>query len=64
MEKGQIWKMEDDTHLQIVLVGKHLAHYKHFKTQKRVPTMLKAIHEVQAYLKSHGGVLIESALSK
>lgn len=62
LEKGQLWKV-NDTHVEIVLVGKHLAHYKLYKNQKRVPTMLKAIQEIQEYLKTNKAELIESAAS-
>ena len=64
LEKGQLWKMKDNTHIQIVLVGKHLAHFKLFRNQKRVPTMLKAIHEVQDYLKSNKAELVEPAATE
>jgi len=64
LEKGQLWKMEDDTHLQVVMIGKHLVHFKRFRNQKRVPTMLKAIREVQEFLRSRGAVLVESPQAK
>jgi hypothetical protein len=61
LAKGQVWKI-DDTHLEIVEVGKRLAHYRLFKDQKRVPTQLKGIPDIEAYLKRSGAKLIKAGV--
>jgi hypothetical protein len=60
LEKNQLWKMSDTTHIKILEVGKHLTHFKHYKTvdQKRVPIQLNNILAVQELLKEHGATLI------
>jgi hypothetical protein len=55
--KGQLWKM-DDKHIEIMEVGKTLAHYRLFQSQKRVPISLGGIAAVQAYLKTNGAILV------
>jgi hypothetical protein len=57
LAKGQLWKM-DDRHIEIMEVGKTLAHYRLFQTQKRVPISLNAITAVQAYLQTNGARLV------
>jgi hypothetical protein len=60
LEKNQLWKMGDTTHIKILEVGKHLTHFKHYKTvdQKRVPIQLNNIVAVQELLKENGAKLI------
>ena len=60
LEKNQLWKMGDTTHIKILEVGKHLTHFKHYKTidQKRVPIQLNNIVAVQELLKENGATLI------
>jgi hypothetical protein len=60
LAKGQLWKMEN-THLEIMEVGKTLTHYRLFQNQKRVPTSLGGITTVQTYLRDHSAVLIRNA---
>lgn len=59
LEKNQLWKL-GDTHIKILEVGKHLTHFKHYKTidQKRVPIQLNNIAAVQEYLKDNKATLI------
>lgn len=63
LEKNQLWKMGDTTHIKILEVGKHLTHFKHYKTidQKRVPIQLNNIVAVQELLKEHGAKLITTS---
>lgn len=58
LAKGQLWKMEDDKHIEIMEVGKTLTHYRLFQNQKRVPISLGGIDTVQAYLKNNKARLI------
>ena len=60
LEKGQLWKLSD-TLIEIVGVGKSLAHYKRFHNpkQKGVPTKLERIQTVENYLKNEGAILVE-----
>ena len=51
----------DDKHLEIKEVGKTLAHYRLFQSQKRVPISLGGIAAVQAYLKTNGAKLVRKA---
>lgn len=60
LAKGQLWKM-DDKHIEIMEVGKTLAHYRLFQNQKRVPISLGGIAAVQAYLKTNGAKLVRKA---
>lgn len=57
LAKGQLWKMED-RHVEIMEVGKTLAHYRLFQTQKRVPISLNNIINIQTMLKDNGAKLI------
>ena len=57
LAKGQLWKMHD-RHLEIMEVGKTLAHYRLFQTQKRVPISLNNIINIQAMLKENEAKLI------
>ena len=61
LEKGQLWQMEN-THLQIVEMGKRLTHYRllHSLNQKGVPIRLGGIQEVQDYLKAKKAKLIKN----
>ena len=59
LKEGQLWKMED-VQMEIMHVGKHLAHYKLHKQHKRVPTHLEGIGRIQEYLKAHGARLVKN----
>jgi peptidoglycan/xylan/chitin deacetylase (PgdA/CDA1 family) len=59
LKEGQLWKMED-VQMEIMHVGKHLAHYKLHKQHKRVPTHLEGIGRIQEYLKEHGARLVRN----
>lgn len=60
LAKGQLWRLED-SHIQIVEIGKSLTHYKRFTNlkQKAVPTKLERTAAVEEYLKSRRAVLVE-----
>ena len=60
LEKGQLWKLED-THIQIVEVGKTLIHYKRFSNlkQKGVPTKLERAGTVADFLKAKRATLVQ-----
>ena len=60
LAKGQLWKMEH-AQIEIMEVGKTLAHYRLFQNQKRVPTSLGGIKDVQLYLKQNHAVLVRRA---
>ena len=51
----------DDKHLEVMEVGKTLAHYRLFQTQKRVPISLNAITAVQTFLKTNGARLVRKS---
>lgn len=59
LEKGQIWRLED-SHIQIVEIGKSLTHYKRFTSlkQKGVPTKLERTRTVEEYLKTRKAILV------
>lgn len=59
LEKGQIWRLED-SHIQIVEIGKNLTHYKRYNNlkQKGVPTKLERTRAVEQYLKSQRATLV------
>jgi len=57
LAKGQLWKTEKG-HVEIMEVGKTLAHYRLFQNQKRVPTNLGTIEMVQDYLREHEATLV------
>lgn len=57
LAKGQLWKTEKG-HVEIMEVGKTLAHYRLFQTQKRVPTSLGRIQMVQDYLRNNQAKLV------
>jgi len=59
LKQGQQWKMEG-RRMEIMLVGKHLAHYRLYQQHKRVPTSLAAISKIQSYLKANGARLVRS----
>ena len=59
LAKGQLWKTEKG-HVEIMEVGKTLAHYRLFQTQKRVPTSLGRIQMVQDYLRKNEAKLIKN----
>ncbi len=57
--KGQLWKTEKG-HVEIMEVGKTLAHYRLFQQQKRVPTSLGRIQMVQDYLRDNQAKLVKN----
>ena len=59
--KGQIWKLQD-SHIEILEMGKRLASYKHFRTldNRRAPTQLANIASVQEMLTTHKAALLDS----
>ena len=57
--KGQLWKTEKG-HVEIMEVGKTLAHYRLFQNQKRVPTQPRRIQMIQDYLKNNQAKLIKN----
>jgi len=59
LEKGQLWQT-DKGNVEIMDVGKTLAHYRLFQNQKRVPTSLGRIQMVQDYLKKNAAKLIKN----
>jgi hypothetical protein len=59
LEKGQLWKTEKG-HVEIMEVGKTLAHYRLFTTQRRVPTSLGRIQMVQDYLRDNQAKLVKN----
>lgn len=59
LEKGQLWKT-DKGNVEIMDVGKTLAHYRLFQNQKRVPTNLGPIQVVQEFLKKNSARLIKN----
>lgn len=61
LEKGQIWKLQD-SHIEILEMGKRLASYKHFRTldNRRAPTQLANIASVQEMLETHKAVLLDT----
>jgi hypothetical protein len=60
LEKDQLWKLSK-SHIKIVGVGRHLAHFKHCKTldQKRVTTQMEATSDLEKYIKAHRGKLVK-----
>lgn len=60
LEKGQLWQMKD-THVEIVEVGKRLAHYRLLPrlNQRGIPVKLGRREELEAFLKSHGAKLVK-----
>ena len=61
LAKGQIWKLQD-SHIEILEMGKRLASYKHFRTldNRRAPTQLANIASVQEMLQTHKAVLLDT----
>jgi hypothetical protein len=61
LAKGQIWKLQD-SHIEILEMGKRLASYKHFRTldNRRAPTQLANIASVQEMLQLHKAVLLDT----
>ena len=61
LAKGQIWKLQD-SHIEILEMGKRLASYKHFRTldNRRAPTQLANIASVQEMLTTHKAVLLDT----
>jgi hypothetical protein len=56
--KGQLWKTEKGQ-VEIMEVGKLLAHYRLSRDEKRFPTSLGRIEMVRDYLREHSGKLIK-----
>jgi len=59
IQKGQLWKTEKG-HVEIMDVGKTLAHYRLYQTQRRVPTNLGRIDMVRDYLRNNQAKLIRN----
>lgn len=59
LAKGQLWEM-DRSRVEIMDVGKTLAHYRLFQNQKRVPTSLGRIEMVQDYLRKNQAKLVKN----
>lgn len=59
LEKGQLW-VTDKGQVEIMDVGKTLAHYRMINNQKRTPTNLGPIQVVQEYLQTNGARLIKN----
>jgi len=61
LAKGQVWKLQD-SHIEILEMGKRLASYKHFRTldNRRAPTQLANIASVQEMLQTHKAVLLDT----
>jgi hypothetical protein len=61
LAKGQIWKLQD-SHIEILEMGKRLASYKHFRSldNRRAPTQLANIASVQEMLQTHKAVLLDT----
>ncbi len=59
LKPGQLWRLAD-SHIEIMEVGKSLAHYRRFKNQKRVPTSLDSIKTVQDYLAKNKATLVKN----
>ena len=59
--KGQIWKLQD-SHIEILEMGKRLTSYKHFRTldNRSAPTQLANIQSVQEMLTTHKAVLLDT----
>ena len=57
LEAGQLWRMAE-AHLQVVMVGKLLVHYKLGKPDAvRVPHSCNCIKTIEKYLKSQKAIL-------
>ena len=54
--KGQFWKTSKGN-VEIMEVGKTLAHYRLFMDEKRVPTRMGGIDMVQDYIRKNKGKL-------
>lgn len=59
LEKGQLWSTAKGQ-VEIMDVGKTLAHYRMINNQKRTPTNLGPIQVVQDYLRTNGGRLVKN----
>jgi len=59
LAKGQLWKTEKG-HVEIMEVGKTLAHYRLVQQQKRVPTSLGRIQMVQDFLRDNQARLVKN----
>lgn len=59
LAKGQLWQTEKGQ-VEIMEVGKTLAHYRLFQNQRRVPTSLGRIQMVQDYLKNNHAKLVKN----
>lgn len=59
LAKGQLWKTEKGN-VEIMEVGKTLAHYRLYQNQKRVPTSLGRIEMVQEFLQNNQAKLVKN----
>ena len=57
--KGQLWETERGR-VEIVQVGKLLAHYRMFQNKRRAPTLLGRIEMVQDFLLAHSAKPIKN----
>ena len=59
LEKGQLWQMKD-THLEVVEVGKRLAHYRLLPrlNQRGIPVKLGRREELELFLKNNSAKLV------
>lgn len=62
LEKGQLWQMKE-THLEIVEVGKRLAHYRLLPrlNQRGIPVKLGRREELEGFLKSRKAKLVRKS---
>jgi hypothetical protein len=57
-QSGQVWKLADSS-LEIVLVGRMLVHYKHYKIKKqRLSTSLISREKLEKYLNDNQAILV------
>jgi hypothetical protein len=59
LEKGQLWQTEKGN-VEIMEVGKTLAQYRLYRSQRRVPTNMGRIQMIEDYLRSNGGKLVKN----
>jgi hypothetical protein len=64
LQKGQLWKTRTAC-VEIMLMGKLLAHYRYFAGgQKRVTTTLAPVRDIQDHLMANGGKLVKNGRLK
>jgi hypothetical protein len=60
LEKGQLWKTKT-AHVEIMFMGKVLAHYRYFtEGRTRVPTTMARVRVIQDHLQANGGRLVKN----